>query len=81
MKKIIIGEEEILIDENSVRQLTDDELDRACGGDGVDGVYQKGLVCYQCNFWCSLPRNFMQKRYIIEYHENTGCRGTLKSEE
>ncbi|MEA4889738.1 MAG: hypothetical protein VB070_09785 [Clostridiaceae bacterium] len=43
MKKIIIGEEEILIGENSVRQLADDELDRACGGDGVDGVIRKVL--------------------------------------
>ena len=81
MKKITIGEEEILIGECSAQQLTDDELERACGGDGGNDVRPKGLVCDQCNFWCSPPHGSIQRNYIDEYHRDMGCTGTLRYED
>lgn len=80
MKKLMIGGNEIAMDEKALLQLSDDELKDACGGSGVSGSNYFRLVCDQCNFksWWNPAR--AEEIYLVDFHKQLGCNGVLKYE-
>ena len=80
MKKLRIGEKVIEIDENSIKPLSDDELDDACGGTGGGGRTYYRLVCDNCNFKSWWGYNSAEERYLVQFHKQQGCYGTLRPE-
>lgn len=80
MKKLMIGKKEIAVDENLIRQLSDDELEDACGGSGTGGREYFRLVCDQCNFKSWWNPKKAEQIYLVDFHKQLGCIGILKDE-
>jgi hypothetical protein len=80
MKKLMIGEKEIDVDEKTIRQLSDDELEDACGGSGTGGKSYFRLVCDQCNFKSWWNPKKAEEIYLVDFHKQVGCNGILKYE-
>lgn len=81
MKKLKVGEKEIIIEDNAIGQLTDDDLCDVCGGTGTGGgKYYSRMVCDQCNFASWWNPNNKEQYYLNDFHKQLGCYGTLRFE-
>jgi hypothetical protein len=79
MKKLMIGDKVIEIDESAIKQLSDDELDDACGGAGTSRPYGR-LVCDICSFKSWWNFRSSEVIYLEQFHKQQGCYGTLRVE-
>lgn len=80
MKKLMIGAKEIAIDDNTIRQLSDDELGDACGGSGALGKSYFRLVCDHCNFKSWWNPKKAEQIYLVDFHKQLGCNNILRDE-
>jgi hypothetical protein len=79
IKKLMIGEKEITVDENTILQLSDDELEHACGGSDTGGWNCFRLVCDQCNFKSWWNYRKAEQSYLVDFHKQL-CSGLLRDE-
>ena len=81
MKKLKIGEKEFEIDEHKIQQLTDDDLEDACGGASTGGKTYCRLVCDSCSFksWWGI-RSAAEKDFLNHFHRQQGCGSLLRRE-
>jgi hypothetical protein len=80
MKKLMIGDKTVEIDESAVRPLSDDELEDACGGAGTEARTYCRLVCENCHFksWWGVKAN--EKEFLNHFHRRHGCNNLLQRE-
>lgn len=81
MKKLMIGEKEIPIDDNAIRQLSDDELADASGGSGAPGTGGFRLACDYCSFKSWLNPKKAEQIYLVDFHKQLGCNAILRYED
>lgn len=78
MKKLMIGKKEVLIDDSTIQQLSDDELMQANGGTGSEGWNYCRLFCDQCNFASWWNPSKKEELYLVDFHKQMGCDGILR---
>ena len=63
----------------TIRQLSDDKLEDACGGSSTGGKSYYRLVCDKCNYksWWS-PKK-AEQTFLVDLHK-MGCNGVLRLE-
>lgn len=77
----MVGKKEIAIDDNTIRQLSDDELGEASGGAGAPGKSYFRLVCDNCNFKSWLNPKKAEQIYLVDFHKQLGCNAILRYED
>ncbi|MEA4832721.1 MAG: hypothetical protein VB118_08905 [Oscillospiraceae bacterium] len=80
MKKLMVDGKEISIDDKMICQLSDDELESACGGTNNNGKLYFRLVCDQCRLVSWWNPKKAEQIYLTDFHKSLGCIGTLKDE-
>ncbi|MDF2685164.1 MAG: hypothetical protein K0S55_345 [Clostridia bacterium] len=80
MKRLTVDGKEISVDDKIIRQLSDDELEAACGGADATGNEYFRLVCDRCNFTSWWNPKKAEQIYLTDFHKSLGCIGILRNE-